>query len=251
MEGEKDASLMPFVKQSKMVSRLPPEAVAPNSDYSNREFWDWLSQQPSSCWMEEYREAPVLLTSGPVVQNDWVAMGRQPALFLADSGANAPEAPSPKELCRGKKKGLKRRSLRMSEPCQFCTSGELKRRQSSIDELKKATWGGCIPQSCCRGEDTADPLHEGPASPFFKPMPTLLYEECSFVDGRCNAQLLYPQWKPCAREQLEIPQESPVVSYTLATQKREPTAVALAACQPSQGEDEEDGFWGFELRSEE
>ncbi|KAH0626029.1 hypothetical protein JD844_000728 [Phrynosoma platyrhinos] len=249
MEGEKDASLMPFVKQSKMVSRNPPEAVVPNSDYSNSDFWDWLSQQPSSCWMEEYHEAPVLLTSGQVVQRPGGGMEAAGSLPWPAVIPTLQKLPSPKELCGRKKKGPKRKGLENVRALSVLYHlEELKRRQSSIDELKKATLGGCIPQTCS-GKYAADPLSKGPPSPLFKPMAAHLYEEHSFVDRHCNAQLLYPQWDPSAREQ-----RSPMVSYTLATQNREPMAAA-AACQPDleeeEEEEEEGDFWGFELRSEE
>ncbi|XP_008122017.2 protein INCA1 [Anolis carolinensis] len=258
MNEAEDTPLIPFAKQSKMVSRSLPEAKAPNVDYSKREFWDWLSQQPSSPWMEEYQEAPSLLTSGRTAQ-------RPSSSDQAESGPLTwqvipalQKLPSPKELFWKKKKGQKRKSFENARALSvFCHLEELKRRQSSIDELKKATWGVCLPKALREGEEVPDPLaravpHESPLRSFSMPMSTRFYEERSLGDRYCHAQLLYPEWNPSAREQLEISRESPVVSYTMATHQRGPRAtVGVAACQMDPQEEEEEDFWRLRLQSEE
>nr|XP_060638959.1 protein INCA1 [Anolis sagrei ordinatus] len=255
MDEAEDTPLLPFAKQSKMVKRSIPEAEDPHADFSKREFWDWLSQHPSSPWMEEYQEAPSLLTSGRRAQRPSSGDQAEAGPLSWEVVPALQKLPSPKELFWKKKGGRKRKSLENARALSvFCHLEELKRRQSSIDELKKATWGVCLPKALGEGEEAPHPLakavpHESPLRPFSMPMSTHFYEERSLGDRYCHAQLLYPEWNPSAREQLEISRESPVVSYTVATHQRGPRAtVRAAACQL---EEEEEDFWGFQLQSEE
>nr|XP_034992269.1 protein INCA1 [Zootoca vivipara]XP_034992270.1 protein INCA1 [Zootoca vivipara] len=232
-----------------MVSRYQQEAEAEaaSSDCSNSNIWDGLTQQPSSCWMEEYNEAPSLLTSGYVVQRPAEAE-RDP--FPWQIISTTQKLPPPKELCRKKRKGPKRKRLENVRALSVCYHlEELRRRQSSMDELKKAKWGGLVPQPfsegaggtadsppkvTCHDDDDEDPL-----SPFSMLKPTFqLYEEPPVFSECSKAQLLYPEWNPTVREQLRIPQESPVISYTMATQDRFQASVGCL-------------YRGFKLLSEE
>nr|XP_028558622.1 protein INCA1 isoform X1 [Podarcis muralis]XP_028558624.1 protein INCA1 isoform X1 [Podarcis muralis]XP_028558625.1 protein INCA1 isoform X1 [Podarcis muralis]XP_028558626.1 protein INCA1 isoform X1 [Podarcis muralis]XP_028558627.1 protein INCA1 isoform X1 [Podarcis muralis]XP_028558628.1 protein INCA1 isoform X1 [Podarcis muralis]XP_028558629.1 protein INCA1 isoform X1 [Podarcis muralis]XP_028558630.1 protein INCA1 isoform X1 [Podarcis muralis] len=252
MEGESSTSFMPFVKQSKMVSRYQQvaEAEAASSDCSNSNIWDGLSQQPGSCWMEEYNEAPSLLTSGCVVQRP--AEGERDP-FPWQIISTTQKLPSPKELCRKKRKGPKRKRLENVRALSVCYHlEELRRRQSSMDELKKAKWGGLVPQPFSEGaggtadsptkvtcHDEDDDDEEDALSPFsILNQSFQLYEEHP-VFGECSkAQVLYPEWNPTVREQLRIPEESPVISYTMATQDRYQASVGCF-------------YRGFKLQSEE
>ncbi|XP_061446239.1 protein INCA1 [Rhineura floridana] len=235
--------------QSKMVSRYQQqsESEAHSSDYSSSNFWDRLSQQPSPHWMEEYHEAPSLLTSGCVVQQPAEAE-RDP--FPWQMVSTVQKLPSPKELCRRKKKGRKLKRLENVRSLSVCYHlEELRRKQSSIDELKKATWGLCVPQPLHEGaEGTADSLtkatyHKDQLSPFSMLKPAAqFYENHPAFNKPNNAQLLYPEWNPTMREQLMIPSESPMISYTMATRDR---------CQRAAGCRSEEDYWGFKLQSEE
>ncbi|KAM6453324.1 protein INCA1 isoform 4-T4 [Liasis olivaceus] len=108
MEGDGGAALGPFVKQSKMVSRNQPEVDPSSRACSTGDFWDRLVQQPSFLWMEEYREAPPLLTSGCAAQRPAVGEGGPWPWQVAST---AQSLPSPKELCQKKRKGPKRKGL--------------------------------------------------------------------------------------------------------------------------------------------
>ncbi|XP_015283396.1 PREDICTED: protein INCA1 [Gekko japonicus] len=154
--------------------------------------------------------------------------------------------PSPKELCRRKKKGPKQPRLEKGGVLSVCYHlEELKRRQSIIDELKKAKWGGCPPQPSHEGDSSAaGPHHGAPWSPFSMPGATAhFYEkEDSVFQRHGNKQLLYPEWDSGRREQQSIPPGSPAFPYTRATPGRHQM---VAACEP------EEDFGGFHLQSEE
>ncbi|XP_053115528.1 protein INCA1 [Hemicordylus capensis] len=248
MEGDGSDSLIPFIKQSKMVSRYQTDVSS--SELSIGNFWDRHRQQPSSLWMEEYHKAHPLLTSSCVVQRPAEAEV-DPFPWQVISAVQ--KLPSPKELCQRKKRGSKRKRLKNVRALSVCYHlEELKRRQSSIDELKKATWGGFVPQPFYEAEEgaAADPLakaacREDPLGPSCMPQPADLHGKDPALSQHRSTRFLYPEWNPSTKEpeQLMIPTlESPVISYTMATQARYQVAKGCLS---------EEDFWGFRLPSEE
>ncbi|XP_062993612.1 protein INCA1 isoform X2 [Elgaria multicarinata webbii] len=231
-----------------MVSRYKPEEETSSSDYPSSDFWDRLSRQPSFHWMEEYHEAPPLLTSGCVAQRP---AGAEKGSFPWPTISTLQKLPSPKELCQRKKKGPKQKKVDGVRALSVLYHlEELKKRQSSIDELKKAKWGVSEPQPFYEGAAaplTKAPCPEGSLSPSSVLGTDEFCEELSVFNGPCHTQLLYPEWNPTMREQLAIPQESPIISYMMATQDRN-QGVAVGCWLE---EEEEEDFWGCRMQSEE
>ncbi|XP_077171499.1 protein INCA1 [Paroedura picta] len=246
MEEDSDVPLIPYAKQSKMVSRytLEEDPDVASTDYSHSDFWDRLVQQQSSHWMDEYHEAPSLLMSGCVAQRPVEAEGGS---FPWQVLPTEQKLPSPKELCRRKKKGAKQQRMEKGGVLSVCYHlEELKKRQSSMDELKKASWRRHPPQPFDEGDSSSAAPHYGAPRKTFLSMPgsaaPFYGKEDPGFQRHSNEQLLYREWNSGPREPQRTPPESPVFSYPTAPVGRYPMA---AACEP------EEDFGGFRLQSEE
>ncbi|XP_026514158.1 protein INCA1 [Terrapene carolina triunguis] len=233
------------VLQSKMVSRYKPEADTTELPthqrgpcYNADEFWSGLSQRPSPRWMEEYRETSPLLRSSSAVHrpNAQTDAGSWPVLAV-------PQAlPSPRELCRRRSGRLKRKRLENGGVMSVCYHLEdLKKRQSSIDQLKRLKWGGYGSPANSEGLEgaavsLAEELQSGRdlLSRLTKPRPSWLCEEDSFVS--CSSS---GQWSCSMGEQQGIAE---VVSSLVATADRPQPSVR---CLP------QETFWGFGHQPEE
>ncbi|XP_026580834.1 protein INCA1, partial [Pseudonaja textilis] len=125
-----------------MVSRVQAEVGPARDARGTADFWDRLVQQPSYLWMEEYQEAPHLLTSGCAAQRPAGEEGGQ----WPWEAAPAPRSlPSPKELCQKKKKRPKQKGPgRLRGFSVLYHLEEVKRRQSNIDK-EKATQERWLP----------------------------------------------------------------------------------------------------------
>ncbi|KAM6453322.1 protein INCA1 isoform 2-T2 [Liasis olivaceus] len=222
MEGDGGAALGPFVKQSKMVSRNQPEVDPSSRACSTGDFWDRLVQQPSFLWMEEYREAPPLLTSGCAAQRPAVGEGGPWPWQVAST---AQSLPSPKELCQKKRKGPKRKGL-----------GNVRALSVFYHLEEKVTRGSwALPQPSSQGNGTVGDPPGHLLSPTRTPKP---YGRPFRLGGGTSAQLLCPERNPSLRELLTFPEESPVALYQRSPRGR-------AGCWPGRGPGRS------ELRSEE
>ncbi|CAM4718943.1 protein INCA1 isoform X2 [Caretta caretta] len=194
MEEDTCTSFIPFAKQSKTVSRYKPESNTmelPTHQrgpcYNTDEFWSGLSRRPSPHWMEEYREASPLLRSSSAVHRPDAQTDAGSWQVLA-----VPRAlPSPRELCRRRSGRLKRKRLENGSVMSVCYHLEdLKKRQSSIDQLKRWKWGGYGSPANSEGLEgaavsLAEELQSGRdlLSHLTKPRPSWLCGEESFVSS--------------------------------------------------------------------
>ncbi|XP_075437378.1 uncharacterized protein LOC142475345 [Ascaphus truei] len=134
MEGESSEGEIPFAKRSRTVHRYQSEPVLSDSTHEERygqQFWERLSRRQSSCSMGT--EGPGLMSSYPVARQD-VAWGSLPA-------PGQEKLPSPAELCGGKKK--RQRMNERRDMVMYYHLQDLRKKQSSIDQLKSLKWGGC------------------------------------------------------------------------------------------------------------
>ncbi|XP_078525933.1 protein INCA1 [Lissotriton helveticus] len=230
-EENMDENLIPFAKRSKMVSRHGSEkrlteltSNCSTQCYSG-EFWNRLGQQPSAHWMEEYRTSPARMSNYAVERPD--SLTDLPSLQII----SIPERlVSPSELCRnkkGKQKGQKRDSSHVMSVC--CHLEDLRRRQATIDQLKKLHWGGYgaqPPPDCLEEVDSSsseiyvskEMQNQESFSHLGKQRASSWnVEQSSFLR---NGQLLYPRWSPEVEEAFLVPEEHPVMSYVMATADR-------------------------------
>nr|XP_012634843.2 protein INCA1 [Microcebus murinus]XP_012634844.2 protein INCA1 [Microcebus murinus] len=195
---EDEDNLIPFAKCSRVVSRSPPPTISsqslrPMTQRYGDVFWENLSQRPSPTWREEKYIPPMLRATG-----------------FSLPGLYPPEGlPPPEMLCR-----RKRRRPRM-EGTQQGPGGiparvravsyhleDLKRRQRTINELKKAQWGG--------SRAAREPLvlaEEGCGFPNTTEHPDQEEERASYPQEEGHlltpdrAQLLWSPWSPLAQEE--------------------------------------------------
>uniref|UniRef100_A0ABM5EJQ6 Protein INCA1 n=1 Tax=Pogona vitticeps TaxID=103695 RepID=A0ABM5EJQ6_9SAUR len=242
---------IPFATQSKKVSRSSPEAAALQSNFSSGNLWDRLSQPPSSHWMEEYHEAPPLLTSGGVARRGAAKTEAGP-LLPWQVISTLEKLPSPKELCHRRRKGAKRKRPEDFRALSvFYHLEELKRRQNNIDEQKKMTWRPRVSQQGRDGAEGGPPgpptqaacPEEVPLGPFSIPAAPELYQRQPVLHRYQEAELFCPEWTPSVKQQPAFCGESPVLSYTVATRERHPMPAARCL---SEGD-----FWRFNLQPEE
>ncbi|XP_039180730.1 protein INCA1 isoform X1 [Crotalus tigris] len=223
-----EATLGPFVTQSKMVSRCQPE-VNPSSDARCMpDFWDRLVQQPSYLWMEEYHEAPPLLTSSCAAQRP---AGDEGGPWPWEVAPTTQSLPSPKELCQKKRKGPKQKGRGHVRGLSVLYHlEEVKRRQSSIDK-QKAQERGALPQPCPRGSGTVG----DPPAPLLTPARTPEPYARPFLGRGTSAQLLlHPQWNPSLSDALRLPEGSPLPFFALAAHHRFPRGGGRAEQRPEE-----------------
>ncbi|XP_032618839.1 protein INCA1 [Chelonoidis abingdonii] len=248
MEEETCTPLGPFATQSKMVSRYEPKADTTElpthqrgPSYNADEFWSELSQRPSPHWMEEYRETSPLLRSSSAVHRPNVQTDAGSWHVLA-----IPQAlPSPRELCRRRSSQLKQKRLANGSVMSVCYHLEdLKKRQSSIEQLKRLKWGGFGSPANSEGLEgaavsLAEELQSGRdlLSSLTKPRPSWLCEEDSFASCSSSGQ------RSCSMgEQQGIPEGSQVGFSLVAMADRPQPPVR---CLP------QEAFWGFGHQPEE
>ncbi|XP_025031453.1 protein INCA1 isoform X2 [Python bivittatus] len=208
-----------------MVSRNQPEVDPSSRACSTGDFWDRLVRQPSSLWMEEYREAPPLLTSGRAAQRPAVGEGGPWPWQVAST---AQSLPSPKELCQKKRKGPKQKGL-----------GNVRALSVFYHLEEKVTRGSwALPQPSSQGNRMVGDPPGGLLSPTRTPKP---YGRPFRLGGGTSAQLLHPEPNPSLREPVMFPEESPMALYTTAAHQRSPRG--RVGCWPGRGRSE--------LRSEE
>uniref|UniRef100_A0A8D2JIA0 Inhibitor of CDK, cyclin A1 interacting protein 1 n=1 Tax=Sciurus vulgaris TaxID=55149 RepID=A0A8D2JIA0_SCIVU len=224
MQAQEDGdNLIPFAKCSRVVSRSPPhslpsQGLTSTSQRYGNVFWENLCQRPSPTWTEEQYTPPMLRTTGY----------SQPGLYPLEG------LPPPEMLCRRKR----RRSL--SEGMKQGPGGiparvravsyhleDLRKRQRTMDELKKAQWG--------HSGAASEPLvldEEGCGFPSTIEYPDL--EEDHFVTpGR--DQLLWSPWSPLRQDGGCASRWLSSMPYSTVTARRNPVY----------------NSWGMELESEE
>ncbi|XP_056410148.1 uncharacterized protein LOC130340387 isoform X2 [Hyla sarda] len=134
----------PFITRSRTVTRLLPEPLYPHSPLTNPEkrygpeFWDRLIRQPSVYNTEVPRSEGLLYTSSTSqnmrTDGKWQQHDHMASPLLEP-------LPPPSEVFRGKKKKkyhADRGVISVENHIQ-----ELRKKQSSIDQLKTMKWGGC------------------------------------------------------------------------------------------------------------
>uniref|UniRef100_A0A8C2VDX8 Inhibitor of CDK, cyclin A1 interacting protein 1 n=2 Tax=Chinchilla lanigera TaxID=34839 RepID=A0A8C2VDX8_CHILA len=229
---EDEDNLIPFAKCSRVVSRCPPASLPSHSlrptpkDYGDI-FWENLTQKSSPIWMEERYIPPMLRATGY----------SQPSLYPPEG------LPPPEMLCRRKRRKPRSEGMQQGPggiPARVRAVAyhleDLRRRQRTINELKKAQWG--------TSEAAAEPLevHEE-ACGFLKTSeyPDLEKEEVTdpqeeghFIT-RGRAQLLWSPWSPLGQEGACTSRQLSSLVYSTVTARRNP----VYSPQPMELESEE------------
>ncbi|XP_003791271.1 protein INCA1 isoform X2 [Otolemur garnettii] len=216
---EDEDNLIPFAKCSRVVSRslspaLPSQSPRPMAQRYGAVFWENLSQRPCPTWKEE-KSIPSILG-----------------------------LPPPEMLCRRKKKrphseGMQQGPGSIPARVRAVTYHleDLRRRQRTIDELKKAQWGGSgaafeplmlAEEGCGFSSTTEYPDLEGERATHPQEEGHLL------TPGR--AQLLWSPWSPLGQKEA-CPSRGlySLASFSTVTASRNPLY----------------NPWGTELASEE
>ncbi|XP_010604116.1 protein INCA1 isoform X2 [Fukomys damarensis] len=134
---ENEANLLPFATCSRVVNRSPPSSLPSQScrqtpKHYGDTFWEDLTRRPSPVWMEEPYISPMLRATGC----------SQLGLCPSPEGL-----PPPEMLCRRRRRpqldrmqqgpgGIPARVRAVAYHLE-----DLRRRQRTINELKKAQWG--------------------------------------------------------------------------------------------------------------
>ncbi|KYO28605.1 protein INCA1 [Alligator mississippiensis] len=209
MEEAFGTSFSPFAKQSRLVSRREPDEAAAGQRHPydpKEQLWEWLYQPLSPPRRKEDREPIQLLVSGfaarsPNMLTDVLPC---PALCLSQ------ELPSPRELCRQRRGQGKCKRVETSSVTSVCSHlAELKRRQSSIDELKKQTWGGYMSHTASEDQDGTAEIprdsltHRATLTALWPGNVDLLF-------GGWSKQPKYPGWSPDVGDPYELaPMDEP------------------------------------------
>ncbi|XP_069339510.1 protein INCA1 isoform X1 [Eulemur rufifrons] len=195
---EEEDSLIPFAKCSRVVSRSPPphrpsQSFRPMTQRYGDAFWENLSQRPSPTWREEKYIPPLLRGTG-----------------FSLPGLYPPEGlPPPEMLCRRKRRRSSMEGMQQGPggiPARVRAVSyhleDLRRRQRTINELKKAQWGssGAARESLVLAE-------EGCGFPSTTEHPDQEEERATYpqeeghllTPGR--AQLLWSPWSPLGQEE--------------------------------------------------
>ncbi|XP_069857773.1 protein INCA1 isoform X1 [Dipodomys merriami] len=199
MQVQEDGdNLMPFAKCSKVVSRstplsLPSQSLKPMAQHYGDVFWENLTQRSNPNWMEEQSIPPKLRGTG-----------------CSQPGIYPPEGLLPPEMLCGRK----RRRLHLEKihqrpggiPARVRAVTyhleDLKRRQRTINELKKVQWGSCrvAPEPLLlEAEGSRFPGTTENCDLQLKRATTFLQEEGHFVHPD-RAQLLWSPWSPLGQE---------------------------------------------------
>ncbi|XP_030044004.1 protein INCA1-like [Microcaecilia unicolor] len=251
-------SFIPFAKQSRMVSRY--HSVTGDMDATflssqhvpgySHEFWDTHSQQPSTHWMQEYGEAsPMLMFSHAVHRPDV-----EPGMTCLQELSACERLPSPRELCGRKKNRQKKRCFQNSQVmAAFYHMEDLKRRQSSIDQLKRLHWGGYDAKNCSEvfeeGVESclASEVPEDASCPNFltsliQPNAAMLYHKGDNFLSRTPSHSTR-QWSLGTEDQSPTSTEQAMISYTLASVDRH-NLPSVTCSSP-------ESYWGLQYQSEE
>nr|XP_012315973.1 protein INCA1 [Aotus nancymaae] len=234
MQVQEDGdNLIPFAKCSRVVSRsplprLPSQSLRPMPQRYGDVFWKNLSQRPSPSWMEEQHIPPKLGTTG-----------------CSQLGLYPPEQlPPPEMLCRRKKRRLCLEGMQQGfggVPARVRAVTyhleDLRRRQSIINELKKAQWGssGAASEPVVLGKEGCGFSSTNEYPDLEEERATYPQEENRFLTpGR--AQLLWSPWSPLGQEEAcAFRQPRSLSSFSTVTARRNPLH----------------NPWGMELESEE
>lgn len=227
---EDEDNLIPFAKCSRVVSRSPPpslpsQSLRPTPKYYGDIFWENLTRSPRPTWMGEQYIPPMLRATSC----------SHPGLYPAEG------LPPPEVLCRRKRKRLGQRlqgpgSIPARVRAVAYHLEDLRRRQRTIDELKKPHWG--------ISEAASEPLvlqEEGCGLLSTTEYPDLEKEKSSYpqeenhfiTPGR--AQLLWSPWSPLGQERACASSQLSSLAYSTFTATRNPLY----------------NPWGMELESEE
>ncbi|KAM6174578.1 protein INCA1 [Erethizon dorsatum] len=190
---EDEDNLIPFAKCSRVVSRSPPpslpsQSLRPTPKSYGDIFWENLTQRSSPIWMEEQYIPPMLRAAGC----------SQPGLYPPEG------LPPPEMLCRRKRRrprvdgtqqgpgGIPARVRAVAYHLE-----DLRRRQRTIDELKKAQWGisEAAPEPLEVYKEGCGFLRTSEYPDLEKEEATCPQEKDHFITpGR--AQLLWSPWSP-------------------------------------------------------
>ncbi|XP_053424183.1 protein INCA1 [Nycticebus coucang] len=229
---EDEDNLIPFAKCSRVVSRslypaLPSQSPRPMAQRYGSVFWESLSQRPCPTWKEEKSIPSMLRITG-----------------FSLPGLHSPEGlPPPEMLCRRKRKrphseGMQQGAGGIPARVRAVTYHleDLRRRQRTIDELKKAQWGGSaaafeplvLAEEGCGFSSTTE-YHdlEGERATYPQEEGHLL------TPGR--AQLLWSPWSPLGQKACPSRGLHSLASFSTVTASRNPLY----------------NPWGTELASEE
>ncbi|XP_023419336.1 protein INCA1 isoform X1 [Cavia porcellus] len=216
---EDEENLIPFAKCSQVVSRSLPDSLLsqslrPTPKCYGDTFWENLTRRSSPIWMEEQCLPPMLRTTGC----------SQPGLYPPGG------LPPPEMLCRRKRKRPQLKGMQQGPgaiPARVRAVAyhleDLRRRQRTINELKKAQWG--------ISEAAPEPLevHEESCE-FLRPSeyPDLEKEEATYpqeedhltTPGR--AQLLWSPWSPLGQEEACASRQLSSLVYSTLTARGNP-----------------------------
>nr|XP_040125427.1 protein INCA1 isoform X2 [Ictidomys tridecemlineatus] len=217
---------------SRVVSRSPPPSLPSQSLTSTSQrygnvFWENLCQRPSPTWTEEQYIPPMLRNSGY----------SQPGLYPLEG------LPPPEMLCRRKRRRSHLEGMKQgpgSIPARVRAVSyhleDLRKRQRTMDELKKAQWGN--------SRAASEPLvldEEGCGFPSTTEYPDLEEEKATYPQEENHFvtpgrdQLLWSPWSPWSQEGGCASRRLSSTSYSTVTARRNPVY----------------NSWGMELESEE
>lgn len=219
MQVQEDGdNFLPFAKCSRVVSRSsfcnrPAQSHRQKPLPYGNVFWENLSQSSSSNWIEEQYIPPVLRATGCF----------QPGLYPLEG------LPPPEKLWRRKRRTLHLERMQQgpgSIPAQVRAVTyhleDLRRRQRTINELKKAQWVSSeaatgiqvLGEEGCRLPSTTEypVLEEGRA--------TYPQEEEHVVTP--GAQLLWSPWSPLGQKGAYASGQLSSLAYSTITARRNP-----------------------------
>ncbi|XP_036381549.1 uncharacterized protein LOC118775644 isoform X2 [Megalops cyprinoides] len=224
--------------------------VNPAAQY-NQEFWDRILHCPSSLQSEGYAAAPAELVVGVAARRHLPGLGRVKGAELGPKSLPTPEELMGRRTARGGRGGGARRGDIMQQRVATVLHhiSDLKRRQSSIDQLKTGrSWGfmansrpeegdatstGEEPDTSETGQGISRTLGRRnktcPAS--FPPNLLLHNQEMTLGGGKAAVQKLAPG-------------DNPMMSFVIAKADR---GSHVAGCSPRLSPKE---FWGFGFSAE-
>ncbi|XP_073903204.1 protein INCA1 isoform X2 [Castor canadensis] len=217
-DSEQFPSPVQSCRCSRVVSRsLPPSLPSQNlrlmpQNYGDV-FWENLSQRSSPNWMEEQYIPPLLRATGC----------SQPGLYPPEG------LPPPEMLCRRKRRRLQLEGMQQGSgviPARVRAVTyhleDLRRRQRTINELKKAQWGSCRAASEPLVLDEEDSGFSSTNEySDLEEKATYPQEKNHFVSPG-GAQLLWSPWSPPGQEGACAWGRLSSLAYSTVTARRNP-----------------------------